>query len=151
MSLIRVFWWLVIMAKWCTFCSLNIFSLLLWSPLNFTYPPPFFLSLILQPVYLSRSLLLLLSHCLLVLWCFNRWINDCFYFHSECLANTCCFAPWEELEIGFGRQRDRKKQKQRQTEKHVLVEGLTAYDTMSCQSALEYICIFKLWLAHQET
>lgn len=131
------------------FVHSTIFSPSLFcTPFHSPPPPPFFSpSLILQPVYVSRSLLLPLPHCLLVLWCFNRWINDCFYFHSECLANTSCFAPQKEFQIGFGRQTEKKK-----TERDTCsAEGLAAYDTVSCQSAAEYICIFKRQLVHQET
>lgn len=61
-----------------TFFSFSLFS----TTFHLSPPPSFFPSGILQQVYLSRSFLLPLPHCLLVLWCFNRWINDCFYFHS---------------------------------------------------------------------
>lgn len=73
----------------------------------------------------SRSLLLPLSHCLLVLWCFNQWINDCFYFHSECLANTSCFVPLKELEIGFGSQREKKKRQKKKHAQRKVLQCLT--------------------------
>lgn len=68
----------------------------------------FFFSVTVQPVSLSRSLLLPLLHYLSVLWCCNRWINDCFYFHSECLLDTNCFVLQNNRTKNFG---DGKKNK----------------------------------------
>lgn len=48
------------------------------------------------------------------------------------------------------RQTDIKKKKNTERET-CLAEGLAAYDAVSCQSAAEYICIFKQRLAHRET
>lgn len=84
-------WCLIFMTKLSTLSLLIFFFffVFLW------YPPA---------VCLSRSLLLPLPHCFLVLWCFNRWINDCFYFNST----PSCLAPKEGFEIEFGRKTDRE-------------------------------------------
>lgn len=70
---------------------------------------------ILQQVCLSRSLLLSTTHRLLLFWCFNRWINNCFYFHFWLASARCLCAPHRRIFRGekkiSGRPRGRKREK----------------------------------------
>lgn len=44
-------------------------------------------------------------HCLKALWCFNQWINDCFYFHPSCVSSTRApLPPWKGLRWNLGKK-----------------------------------------------
>lgn len=114
-----------------TFFSFSLFS----STFHLSPPPSFFSSGILQQVYLSRPFLLPLPHCLLVLWCFNRWINDCFYFHSVPGQYKLLCSPARVRDRIWETDRQRKK-RERET---YLVEGFAAYDTVTELSVSSWI------------